>query len=160
MSILKTGKIGCGHCGQSFDATICHSLNTRNPQLVETFLSGNMNVFTCPSCSKSFFIPFPVLYNDLRRCLMVKIDVMSYDGRPVPPKFECGIPGVRYRRRLDRDTQMIVVDDFAFAREAIRNLEDQSVLELIRDAHAEWPKSVVYAEAFIIHYKQAAGLVS
>jgi len=90
---------------------------------------------------------------------MVKIDVMSYDGRPVPPKFDCGIPGVRYRRRLDRDVQMIVVDDFAFAREAIRKLEDQSVLDAIRRAHADWHKSVIYAEAFITHYKVAAGMV-
>ncbi|MHB8653322.1 MAG: hypothetical protein ACYDA9_05520 [Terriglobia bacterium] len=85
---------------------------------------------------------------------------MSYEGRPVPPKFDCGIPGVRYRRRLDRDVQMIVVDNFAYARDAIQKLGDQSALNAIRAAHSDWAESLIYAQAFITHYRAAAGMVS
>ena len=68
------GRVGVGcDCGEQFVATVWTSVNTEDFELSEAFRQGTLNFAQCPRCSARFFIPYPVLYHDLDRGLMVQV---------------------------------------------------------------------------------------
>lgn len=155
MSLIQPFRVFCLNCKAEFQCNLWQSINTNYPELVKSFLEGTLNFATCPACNTSSFVPIPVLYNDMRHGLWVQIDEGGFPPRgPCGGKWDSGIEGVRYRRRLNRPTQMISVNSFEIARAAVRSLDDAATLDSIRQSHPEWPRSVVYAEAFLHHYKR------
>jgi len=154
MSLAVRWLISCKDCSLTFEASVWGSVNTDSPELAQAFLTGTLNVVTCPRCGTSIFVPAPVLYNDMERGLWVQIDDFP-DADFLSRKSDAGIDGVHYRRHLRRDIQLIKVDNFELARHALQRLDDKEAFDRIRGSHPEWPASVVFAEVFLYHYKQA-----
>lgn len=155
MSRIRAVQVFCINCKAGFQCGLWQSINSDYPELVESFLKGTLNFAKCPACSMSFFVPIPVLYNDMQHGLMIQIDEAEIAASNLSrSRSDSGIEGVRHRRRPNRPTQLISANSFAISRAAVRRLDDAATLDSIRQAHPEWPPSVIYAQAFICHYKR------
>lgn len=119
-------------------------------------MQDKLNIATCPSCGVSQFFPFPLVCNDMNRGLMIAIDEMlDTNSEDLGLQNDSDIEGVHYQRIPDDDVQIISVDDFEAARAAMLRLDDQAVIDSIKQAHPNWPGSLTYAEAFLRHYGAA-----
>jgi len=154
MSLANKWAVLCRSCNLTFEATVWSSVNTQSPELAAAFRDGTLNVVSCPRCGTSVFVPAPVLYSDIDRGLWVQVDEFS-DADLFNRKSDAGIEGVHYRRHLRRDIQLVKVDNFEFARQALRALDDRESFDQIRGCHPEWPASVVFAEVFLHYYRRA-----
>ena len=130
-------------CGHSFTFTFWGSVNTRDEDLKQSFLIGTLNVYKCPKCHESSFVPLPVLYHDMERGLLICV----YDGtlsedprREADPKWASLLGALR--------EEILAADDFDCARLAIAALEDSAAFARIRAVHRDWPDSKVYAQMF------------
>ncbi len=67
-------------CGETFKADIWQSVNvTASPELRDQILNGEMNVVTCPACSRRFHVEIPFLYHDLEGREWIWIYPLSYE---------------------------------------------------------------------------------
>jgi hypothetical protein len=140
---LPENRTVIGDCGHLFRAQVWRSVNTSNPELVERFLQGTLNFVKCPipTCGQLTDVRSPFLYHDLRRGLMVFI----YD-----PDRDDDDPLLTLDKRLTQafaadGVETISADSFEAAREAIGELEDQSVLSNLRCQHPQWSEAKVCA---------------
>ncbi|HUT75286.1 MAG TPA: CpXC domain-containing protein [Armatimonadota bacterium] len=66
MSQLKSHPVTCASCGKQFQARLWSSINvTLHPQLEALFLSGRLNLLTCPHCSTTSPAVSSLLYHDM-----------------------------------------------------------------------------------------------
>jgi len=65
---MSTGgnvEITC-ECGHKFEGWLWQSANvTASPDLRGKILSGQLNLVTCPSCERRFYVEIPFLYHDM-----------------------------------------------------------------------------------------------
>jgi hypothetical protein len=69
--VVKT-TLGCPRCGNNFQAIIEQIIDVgRDPQAKARFLSGRVNMVTCPSCGHTMAVGTPMLYHDPGKELMI-----------------------------------------------------------------------------------------
>ncbi|MFC1799785.1 CpXC domain-containing protein [Candidatus Eisenbacteria bacterium] len=65
---MSTGgnvEITC-ECGHTFEGWLWQSANvTASPDLRGKILAGQLNLVTCPSCERRFYVEVPFLYHDM-----------------------------------------------------------------------------------------------
>lgn len=72
MSQVVRTTLGCPHCGHSFPAVVEQIIDVgRDPQAKARFLSGRMNMITCPNCGHTMAVGTPLLYHDPNKELMI-----------------------------------------------------------------------------------------
>ena len=72
MSIPKKHTITCPKCGTSGDFTAWDSINVDlMPEMKEKVMSGEIFRWTCPHCGETFTVPYPILYHDMSKQIMV-----------------------------------------------------------------------------------------
>ncbi len=72
MSQVVRTQLSCPRCGQSFPAIIEQIIDVgRDPQAKARFLSGRVNMMTCPNCGSSFAVGTPILYHDPAKELLI-----------------------------------------------------------------------------------------
>ena len=72
MSINSSQKIKCPSCGNFQEITVWDSITVKDSEdLKKDLLSGNVNIFKCPSCSHKGLIPTPMLYHDEDKKLLI-----------------------------------------------------------------------------------------
>jgi hypothetical protein len=65
MSASHEQQYKCPYCGEEFTITIYDTVtSTKDPDLRERVLSGDLFQHTCPHCHKEFMIMNPLLYSD------------------------------------------------------------------------------------------------
>jgi len=71
MTSISNAEICCP-CGHKYQIPLYASVNTElNPEAVDKFLAGRLNVAACPTCSLEMLIITPVLFHDMERGFMV-----------------------------------------------------------------------------------------
>ncbi len=72
MSKFSKNNVDCPECGNSQVFTTCQSIIAHiSPELKEQVLTGELFVYKCEKCGKSFPITYPCLYHDIEKHLMV-----------------------------------------------------------------------------------------
>ena len=72
MSINFKQSVKCPQCEQMSDVTVWSSITVNDsPDLKKELLSGNINMFKCPSCNHTALMPHPMLYTDDEKKLMI-----------------------------------------------------------------------------------------
>jgi hypothetical protein len=72
MSQVVQTTLGCPRCGQSFSAIIEQLIDVgRDPQAKARFLSGRVNMVTCPQCGHTMAVGTPLLYHDPGKELLI-----------------------------------------------------------------------------------------
>ena len=72
MSINSSETIKCPQCHQINEVNVWHSITVSDSaDLKKDLLSGNVNMFLCPSCSYKALVPTPLLYHDEEKALMI-----------------------------------------------------------------------------------------
>ncbi len=72
MSQVVRTTLSCPRCGQTFQAIIEQIVDVgRDPQAKARFLSGRVNMITCPNCGNSMGVGTPLLYHDPERELLL-----------------------------------------------------------------------------------------
>lgn len=72
MSLTSTIKLTCGPCKTEHDFTAWKSINvTVDPAKKAELLSGSLLRFTCPQCSWTAQVTYPILYHDMKAKFMV-----------------------------------------------------------------------------------------
>lgn len=62
----------CSKCGKQSQVTVFDSINVAgNPELRQKVMSGELFMWTCPSCGTPNLLSYPTLYHDPERKLMV-----------------------------------------------------------------------------------------
>ena len=62
MSQVVRTSLNCPHCGASFTGIVEQIIDVgRDPQAKQRFLSGRVNMLTCPNCGNSFAIGTPLV---------------------------------------------------------------------------------------------------
>jgi len=65
MSTGSNMEITC-ECGYQFEGWLWQSANvTASPDLRGKILAGQLNLVTCPSCERRFYVEIPFLYHDM-----------------------------------------------------------------------------------------------
>jgi CpXC protein len=149
MSLPSDLEISCGNCHHAFKVTVWETVNTRDRQLRDAFLQGNLNVFECPSCGTSGMVPIPVLYHDMDHRLMVCV----YESpRVASPEKESDPALLKAMGGLG--TEMVYADGFAEARYALSRLDDSDAFDRLKREHPDWSTGKVSAGVFRFHYEQ------
>jgi hypothetical protein len=72
MSQVVRTPLTCPRCGQPFQAIIEQIIDVgRDPQAKVRFLSGRINMITCPNCGNMFAVGTPLLYHDPAKELLL-----------------------------------------------------------------------------------------
>ena len=72
MSINSSETIKCPECHQLNEVNVWHSITVSDSaDLKKDLLSGNVNMFRCPSCNYKALVPTPLLYHDEEKSLML-----------------------------------------------------------------------------------------
>jgi ribosomal protein S27AE len=72
MSQVVRTSISCPRCGQAFQAIIEQIIDVgRDPQAKARFLSGRVNMVTCPNCGHTLAVGTPLLYHDPNKKLLL-----------------------------------------------------------------------------------------
>jgi hypothetical protein len=72
MSQVVRTTLGCPRCGNNFQAVIEQVIDVgRDPQAKARFLSGRVNMVTCPNCGHTMAVGTPMLYHDPSKELMI-----------------------------------------------------------------------------------------
>ncbi len=72
MSQVVRTTLGCPRCGNNFQAIIEQIIDVgRDPQAKARFLSGRVNMVTCPNCGHTMAVGTPMLYHDPGKELMI-----------------------------------------------------------------------------------------
>jgi hypothetical protein len=72
MSQVVRTTLGCPRCGNNFQAIIEQIIDVgRDPQAKARFLSGRVNMVTCPNCGHTMAVGTPMLYHDPAKELMI-----------------------------------------------------------------------------------------
>lgn len=69
----KKIKLACPECNQEFNANIYTSINVQLDKDIKTkVLSGTLFDIECEYCHSKFHIPYPVLYHDMEKKLLIQ----------------------------------------------------------------------------------------
>ncbi|NDJ78335.1 MAG: hypothetical protein GYB65_18965 [Chloroflexi bacterium] len=99
MSQVVRTSLNCPQCGQPFQAIIEQIVDVgRDPQAKARFLSGRVNMITCPNCGHSLAVGTPLLYHDPEKELLLVHVPMQLN---VSPDEREGIIGDLTRRLTD-----------------------------------------------------------
>jgi hypothetical protein len=80
--VVKT-TLGCPRCGNNFQAIIEQIIDVgRDPQAKARFLSGRVNMVTCPNCGHTLAVGTPMLYHDPGKELMIIFVPMELNISP------------------------------------------------------------------------------
>lgn len=72
MSSCKHHTITCPKCGAQGEFTAWDSVNVDiMPEMKEKVISGELFRWACPVCGESFTVPYPMLYHDMTKQIMV-----------------------------------------------------------------------------------------
>lgn len=72
MSQVVRTSLTCPRCGTPFTAIIEQIIDVgRDPQAKQRFLSGRINMITCPQCGHTFAIGTPLVYHDPQKELLL-----------------------------------------------------------------------------------------
>lgn len=72
MSQVVRTPLNCPRCGTPFNAIIEQVIDVgRDPQAKQRFLSGRVNMITCPQCGHTFAVGTPLLYHDPHKELLL-----------------------------------------------------------------------------------------
>lgn len=72
MSSFKEHAITCPNCGAQGKFTAWDSVNVDlMPEMKEKVMSGELFRWVCPECGESFTVPYPMLYHDIGKQIMV-----------------------------------------------------------------------------------------
>jgi len=75
--------LNCPQCGHQFQAIIEQIIDVgRDPQAKQRFLSGRLNMITCPNCGHTLAVGTPLLYHDPHRELLLIHVPMQLDISP------------------------------------------------------------------------------
>lgn len=78
MSASKLEEIQCP-CGEIFEAELYNSINaTKDPELKEALLAGEINVVCCPSCNEMFYAEHFLIYHDIQNEFMAFVYPKSF----------------------------------------------------------------------------------
>ena len=89
MSMINKVNIVCDECGKEFEVERYDSINADlDPELREKFIFDELYMFKCPHCGHMHFIPYPVLYHDMKHKFMVQSgrisDVLDFINQRMP----------------------------------------------------------------------------
>jgi hypothetical protein len=66
MSMMDSQTLQCPKCGNSQEATIWHTINVGvDPDLKQSLLQGEINIFACVKCGEQAFVNIPLMYHDM-----------------------------------------------------------------------------------------------
>ena len=120
-----------GDCGHVFRAQVWRSVNTKDPELVEKFRLGVLNLVKCPTCGELTDVRAPFLYHDMARGVMIWIYDPDLDDDPVP-----NLNPELLQTNTAMGAEVISADSFENARSAICELEDQVLFARLRSQNA------------------------
>ena len=118
MSLQQEVSVSC-ECGFEMNANIWVSINTLNKDLVQRFLNDTLNIFECPKCGRSNFMPYPILYHDIERALMIWIYESSY--RDDPKGY---LENEYFKLLRGLQTEVVKIEGFDIAKRSIARLND------------------------------------
>jgi hypothetical protein len=73
MTVIETETISCPACRIKQETTIFQTINAmEDPELVQTLMQGEINLFRCAGCGHEAQIYSPLLYNDYRIGLKIQ----------------------------------------------------------------------------------------
>ena len=140
-----------GECTHVFRAQVWRSVNTTDPELVEKFRLGVLNLVKCPACGELTDVRVPFLYHDMARGLTIFIyDPTDIGNDPVPtlnPELLDADPVTGF--------EMISAGSFENARSAICELEDQVLFTRLHSENADLTEARIYAEMFMLKFAEA-----
>lgn len=148
MSRCEEVPIPCDNCGREFPAVLWGSVNTERPDLVDSFIKGSLNIVQCRWCGQRFFVPWPVLYNDMDR----QLEVYVYEAALMDDPLKHMDPAL-----IDVQTafgvEFISYDGFLFARWGILHLyrSDAETLERLQRTYPTWSPGKIHAAVFLHH---------
>lgn len=121
----------CPECGEISGLTLWKSINVNlNPELKPLLLDGSLLTFTCPICSFTQGVSYPLLYHDPAARFMVWLMPDDDNGTD-----ELNYTGFGKAARLMKGYRLRVVDTFDRLLEKIfifDNELDDRVLEILR----------------------------
>ncbi len=83
MSQVVRTTLGCPRCGNNFQAIIEQVIDVgRDPQAKARFLSGRVNMVSCPNCGHTMAVGTPLLYHDPHKDLMIIYVPMELNVAP------------------------------------------------------------------------------
>ena len=154
MSSLKEHAITCPNCGAQGKFTAWDSVNVDlMPEMKEKVMSGELFRWVCPECGESFTVPYPMLYHDMTKQVMVYYLLQrgnASDSRVVNMLGKSGLMA-NYTLR-----SAYSLDDF---REKIAQLDsglDDRVIEFLKYYLLHLDESKKVPEGAILRFARAA----
>lgn len=83
MSMERPIHFDCPKCGHKIPYTVWDSLNSDlDPEAAEKLKEGKLFFADCPNCKQKIFVPYPMLYHDMKHQVMIKL-ILPEDGKPI-----------------------------------------------------------------------------
>jgi len=154
MSSFKEHEISCPKCGAHGKFTAWDSVNVDlMPNVKEKAMSGELFRWTCPECGESFTVPYPMLYHDMEKQIMVYHLLQRRNESDSMIINTLGRGGLMANYTL-RSTYCI--DDF---REKIAQLDsglDDRVIEFLKYYLIHHDQSKTVPEGAVLRFARAA----
>ncbi|HEV2469460.1 MAG TPA: CpXC domain-containing protein [Candidatus Sulfotelmatobacter sp.] len=129
-------------CRQTFEVLIWHSINRQlSPGKTEEFALGRVNQIVCPKCGRSLQSPWPVLFNDMDKGIMVQAGDDPFSDEP----------------DLEVGGAMLKVEDPIVAARVLVALDTSELPQQLMARDPALKERDANAEAFRILYRELAG---